>query len=92
MSPRQPFVNARARIPAPVYPPLSASLKHKSRFARLAAEADAKAGPGMKRLLKFLSRNDRDNEPIEYGVIAAGLTVALVVVLAQIGGRLTTTF
>jgi Flp pilus assembly pilin Flp len=46
----------------------------------------------MKRLIKFFSRNDRDNEPIEYGVIAAGLTVALVVVLAQIGGRLTTTF
>ena len=86
------ILNSQARIPAPVYPPLSASLKHKARFARLAAEGDAKGGPGMKRLLKFFSRNDRDNEPIEYGVIAAGLTVALVVVLAQIGGRLTTTF
>jgi Flp pilus assembly pilin Flp len=46
----------------------------------------------MKRLLQFFSREDRDNEPIEYGVIAAGLTIALVIVLAQIGGRLTTTF
>jgi Flp pilus assembly pilin Flp len=47
---------------------------------------------GMKRLLQFFSRDDRDNEPIEYGVIAAGLTLALVVVLAQMGGALTTTF
>ena len=44
----------------------------------------------MKRLLQFFSRDD--NEPIEYGVIAAGLTLALVVVLAQVGGALTTTF
>ena len=35
----------------------------------------------MKRLLQFFSRDDQDNEPIEYGVIAAGLTLALVVVL-----------
>jgi Flp pilus assembly pilin Flp len=47
---------------------------------------------GMKRLLQFFSRDDQDNEPIEYGVIAAGLTFALVVVLAQVGGALTTTF
>ena len=47
---------------------------------------------GMKRLLQFFSRDDRDNEPIEYGVIAAGLTLALVIVLAQLGGALTTTF
>jgi len=47
---------------------------------------------GMKRLLQFFSRDDQDNEPIEYGVIAAGLTLALVVVLAQVGGALTTTF
>ena len=40
----------------------------------------------------FFSRDDQDNEPIEYGVIAAGLTLALVVVLAQVGGALTTTF
>ena len=46
----------------------------------------------MKQLLKFFSRDDSDNEPVEYGVIAAGLTLALVVVLAQIGGALTTTF
>lgn len=46
----------------------------------------------MKRLLQFFSRDDSENEPIEYGVIAAGLALALVVVLAQVGGRLTTTF
>jgi pilus assembly protein Flp/PilA len=46
----------------------------------------------MKRLLQLFSRDDSDNEPIEYGVIAAGLTLALVVVLAQVGGALTTTF
>jgi Flp pilus assembly pilin Flp len=46
----------------------------------------------MKRLLQFFSRDDQDNESIEYGVIAAGLTLALVVVLAQVGGALTTTF
>jgi Flp pilus assembly pilin Flp len=46
----------------------------------------------MKRLLQFFSRDDRGNEPIEYGVIAAGLTLALVIVLAQLGGALTTTF
>ena len=46
----------------------------------------------MKRLLQFFSRDDQDNKPIEYGVIAAGLTLALVVVLAQVGGALTTTF
>ena len=46
----------------------------------------------MKRLLQFFSRDDQDNEPIEFGVIAAGLTMALVVVLAQVGCALTTTF
>ncbi len=46
----------------------------------------------MKRLLQFFSRDDQDNEPIEYGVIAVGLTLALVVMLAQVGGALTTTF
>jgi len=43
-----------------------------------------------KRLIQFFSRNNADNEPIEYGVIAAGLTLALVIVLAQIGGALNT--
>jgi Flp pilus assembly pilin Flp len=61
-----------------------------SRVSRL--WRDAKGGAGMKRLLQFFSRDDQDNEPIEYGVIAAGLTLALVVVLAQVGGALTTTF
>jgi Flp pilus assembly pilin Flp len=46
----------------------------------------------MKRLLQFFSRDDADNEPVEFGVIAAGLALALVVVLAQLGGVLTTTF
>ena len=53
---------------------------------------DAKGRTGMKRLLQFFSRDDQDNEPIEYGVIAAGLTLALVIVIAQLGGALTTTF
>ena len=46
----------------------------------------------MKRLLQFFSRDDADNEPIEYGVIAAGLALALMIVLAQIGGALHTVF
>jgi Flp pilus assembly pilin Flp len=46
----------------------------------------------MKQLIKLFSRNGEDNTPIEYGVIAAGLTLALVVVLAQLDGKLTTNF
>jgi Flp pilus assembly pilin Flp len=58
-----------------------------------ALRRDAKGGrTAMQRLLKFFSRNDAENEPIEYGVIAVGLTLALVVVLAQLGGALTTAF
>jgi len=46
----------------------------------------------MNRLVQLFSKNDADNRAVEYGVIAAGLTMALVVVLAQVGGALTTTF
>jgi Flp pilus assembly pilin Flp len=61
-----------------------------SRIKPPTARCEGRAG--MKRLLQIFSRDDRDNEPIEYGVIAAGLTLALVIVLAQLGGALTTTF
>ncbi|HKA64226.1 MAG TPA: Flp family type IVb pilin [Methyloceanibacter sp.] len=44
----------------------------------------------MNRLVQLFSRNDPDNRAIEYGVIAAGLALALVAVLAQLGGALTT--
>jgi len=44
----------------------------------------------MNRLFQWFSRNDADNRAIEYGVIAAGLALALVAVLAQLGGALTT--
>jgi Flp pilus assembly pilin Flp len=46
----------------------------------------------MKRLHQRSSKNDADNGALEYGVIAAGLALALVVVLAQIGGALNTVF
>jgi Flp pilus assembly pilin Flp len=61
-----------------------------SRITPPMARCEGRAG--MKRLLQFFSRDDADNEPIEYGVIAAGLALALVIVLAQIGGALHTVF
>jgi Flp pilus assembly pilin Flp len=44
----------------------------------------------MNRLVQLFSKNDADNRAVEYGVIAAGLALALVAVLAQLGGALTT--
>ena len=44
----------------------------------------------MNRLVQLFSRDDADNRVVEYGVIAAGLALALVAVLAQLGGALTT--
>ncbi|HET7852057.1 MAG TPA: Flp family type IVb pilin [Methyloceanibacter sp.] len=44
----------------------------------------------MNRLVQLFSRDDADNRVVEYGVIAAGLALALVVVFAQLGGALTT--
>ena len=61
-----------------------------SRIGQMPARCEGRAG--MKRLLQFFSRDDQDNEPVEYGVIAAGLALALVIVLAQLGGALHTTF
>jgi Flp pilus assembly pilin Flp len=46
----------------------------------------------MKRLVQLFSRDGADNGLIEYGVIAAGLTLALVAILGQIGGALNTAF
>jgi Flp pilus assembly pilin Flp len=43
----------------------------------------------MNRLVQLFSV-DADNRAVEYGVIAAGLALALVAVLAQLGGALTT--
>ena len=46
----------------------------------------------MKRLVQLFSRDGADNGLIEYGVIAAGLALALVAILGQIGGALNTAF
>jgi Flp pilus assembly pilin Flp len=46
----------------------------------------------MKRLDQVSSKDAADNGRIEYGVLAAGLALALVAVLAQIGGTLNTVF
>ena len=43
----------------------------------------------MKRLVQLFSKIDADRA-VEYGVIAAGLALALVAVIAQLGGALTT--
>jgi Flp pilus assembly pilin Flp len=44
----------------------------------------------MKRLVQLFSRDGADK--IGYGVIAAGLALALVAILGQIGGALNTAF
>jgi Flp pilus assembly pilin Flp len=44
----------------------------------------------MKRLVQLFSKIDADNRGVEYGVIAAGLALALVALIAQLGGALTT--
>jgi Flp pilus assembly pilin Flp len=44
----------------------------------------------MKRLVQLFSKIDTDNRAVEYGVIAAGLALPLVAVIAQLGGALTT--
>ena len=44
----------------------------------------------MKRSDQSFSKDDADNAVIEYAVVATALVLALTVVLAQIGGALTT--
>ncbi|HEY9520688.1 MAG TPA: Flp family type IVb pilin [Methyloceanibacter sp.] len=44
----------------------------------------------MNRLVQLFSKGDTDNRVVEYGVIAVALALALVAVLAQLGGALTT--
>ena len=44
----------------------------------------------MKRLIQLFSKIDADNRAVENGVIAAGLVLALVALIAQLGGALTT--
>ena len=44
----------------------------------------------MNRLVHLFSKIDADNRAVEYGVIAAGLALALVALIAQLGGALTT--
>jgi Flp pilus assembly pilin Flp len=44
----------------------------------------------MKRLIESFSKDAEDNSRLEYGVLAAGLALALAAVLAQLGGALTT--
>jgi Flp pilus assembly pilin Flp len=44
----------------------------------------------MNRLVQLFFKDDTDNRAVEYGVIAAGLALALIAVLAQLNGALTT--
>jgi Flp pilus assembly pilin Flp len=44
----------------------------------------------MNRLVQLFSKDGADNRAVEYGVIAVGLALALVAVLAQLSGALTT--
>jgi Flp pilus assembly pilin Flp len=46
----------------------------------------------MKRLVQPLSKDDADSGPIESGVIAIGIALALLAILGQIGGALNTAF
>jgi Flp pilus assembly pilin Flp len=44
----------------------------------------------MNRLVQLFLKDDTDNRVVEYGVIAAGLALALIATLAQLNGALTT--
>jgi|307.fasta_scaffold1661181_2 Flp pilus assembly pilin Flp len=46
----------------------------------------------MKRTNQLSSKDDAHNSALEHGVIAAGLALALLAILGQIGGALNTPF
>jgi len=46
----------------------------------------------MKTLFKNFARDESGATAIEYGLIAAGISVAIVAILTTVGGNLTTTF
>ncbi len=46
----------------------------------------------MKRLVQFFASDEFRGAAIEYGVIAAAIAVAIVMVLGQVGGQLDTAF
>jgi Flp pilus assembly pilin Flp len=46
----------------------------------------------MKRLVQPFYKDDADNGAVEHGVIAVGITLALLAILGQIGGALNTPF
>jgi pilus assembly protein Flp/PilA len=46
----------------------------------------------MKRLVQLFASDESRGEAIEYGVIAAAIGVAIVIVLGQVGGQLDTAF
>jgi pilus assembly protein Flp/PilA len=47
---------------------------------------------GMKALLKRFARDDSGATAIEYGLIAAGISVAIIAVVSGVGSKLNTTF
>jgi pilus assembly protein Flp/PilA len=46
----------------------------------------------MRRFARYLSSNEDGATAIEYGLIAALIAVAIITVVTQVGGNLTTTF
>ena len=46
----------------------------------------------MKSLLKNFAANESGATAIEYGLIAAGISVAIITVVASIGSKMNTTF
>ena len=46
----------------------------------------------MKSLLKNFAANESGATAIEYGLIAAGISVAIITVVASLGSKLNTTF
>ncbi|MGE0845545.1 MAG: Flp family type IVb pilin [Flavobacteriaceae bacterium] len=45
----------------------------------------------MKKLVQFM-KNESGATAIEYGLIAAGISIAIILVVGEIGGNLSTTF
>ncbi len=46
----------------------------------------------MKAVLKRFAKDESGATAIEYGLIAAGIAVVIIVVVGEVGGNLTTTF
>lgn len=62
-----------------------------SGFAHLDACSGTRRESPMKRLVHY-SNDEAGNGPIESGVIAVGIALALLAILGQIGGALNTVF